>query len=84
MSTPDLSKFRTIIEQFERDARDAEAAAVAFRNLADENQRLAYSMGNRITTTVNAAIIRWPELSERFEAIEQDVRTTTRVRAVRG
>ena len=73
MSTPNLAKLRTILERHEQSARDAELAASAFRTLADDNQREAYRSRDRITATVNVAIIRWPDLSEQIEALEQDV-----------
>ena len=69
----DLDKLRTVIEQHEQAARDAEMAASAFRTLADDNQREAYRSRDVITTTVNAAILRWPDLSEQIEALEQSV-----------
>ena len=73
MSTPDLAKLRTILERHEQAARDAEMAASAFRTLGGDNQRKAYRSRDRITATVNGAIIRWPDLSEQIEALEQDV-----------
>lgn len=73
MSAPDLDKLRTALEQHERAAKDAEMAASAFSALAADNQREAYRCRDRITATVNAAILRWPDLSEDIEAIERDV-----------
>ena len=73
MSTLDLAKLRTILERHEQAARDAELAASEFLTLADDNQREAYRSRDRITATVNAAIIRCPDLSEQIEALEQDV-----------
>ena len=71
--TPSLDKLRTVLEQHEQAARDAEMAASSFSALAADNQREAYRSRDRITATVNAAILQWPDLSEQIESLEQSV-----------